>query len=251
MRRALLLLLLAVPCSAQELRFITPTDSSAQTSLPSVTASAGRTVLVRNTSPSVALSVLSTESRLIDSLPANSTGEYACDGSTWRLVLKYDPAGGGGGSPHNLLSATHTDTTASGPTDDAVPLGNSLVWAASVLPNCTDTVGQHVNYTAATNAFSCGTTSSTIAANSVEKSVAITAVGHDFTSTITAAWVTATTNIVCSVLGTTADSLTIETIAVAGLNVTASNRIAATSFDVTIHNQYGLEGTVRVQCVGL
>ena len=48
-------------------------------------------------------------------------------------------------------------------TDDNVPVGNGTVYQLKALPNCTDTVGQHLNYTAATNSFSCGTTASTLA----------------------------------------------------------------------------------------
>src|SRR3990167_4026784 len=47
------------------------------------------------------------------------------------------------------------------PADDAVIVGDSATaqtWRA--LTNCTDTGGNHLNYTAATNAFSCGTSSS-------------------------------------------------------------------------------------------
>lgn len=44
--------------------------------------------------------------------------------------------------------------------DDAVLVGNNAGngFDAPALPNCTDTGGQHLNYTAATNNFSCGTT---------------------------------------------------------------------------------------------
>lgn len=41
--------------------------------------------------------------------------------------------------------------------DDAIPVGNGTIYQLKTLPNCTDTVGQHLNYTAATNTISCGT----------------------------------------------------------------------------------------------
>jgi len=41
--------------------------------------------------------------------------------------------------------------------DDAIPVGNGTIYQLKVLPNCVDTVGQHLNYTAATNTISCGT----------------------------------------------------------------------------------------------
>lgn len=64
-----------------------------------------------------------------------------------------------GGSSHNLLSATHTDTTAAAALDDNVIVGSAApAWERKAIPNCTDTGGQHLNYATATNAFSCGTT---------------------------------------------------------------------------------------------
>lgn len=42
-------------------------------------------------------------------------------------------------------------------TDDTVPVGNGTTWQGKTLPNCTDTGGQHINYTQSSNAFSCGT----------------------------------------------------------------------------------------------
>jgi hypothetical protein len=41
--------------------------------------------------------------------------------------------------------------------DDTVLVGSGSAWVAQTLPNCTDTVGQHLNYTQSSNAFSCGT----------------------------------------------------------------------------------------------
>lgn len=45
-------------------------------------------------------------------------------------------------------------------TDDAVALGNGATFDSVVITNCTDTSGNHLNYTQATNVFSCGTSSS-------------------------------------------------------------------------------------------
>src|SRR5437773_9450679 len=36
-------------------------------------------------------------------------------------------------------------------------VSNGSAWQAKALPNSTDTGGNHLNYTTATNAFSCGT----------------------------------------------------------------------------------------------
>lgn len=44
--------------------------------------------------------------------------------------------------------------------DDTTLVSSGSAWVASAIPNCTDTGGNHINYTASTNAFSCGTSSS-------------------------------------------------------------------------------------------
>lgn len=46
------------------------------------------------------------------------------------------------------------------PTDDSVPVGNGTGFDSKVLPDCDDSTGNHLNYDTATNAFTCGTTSS-------------------------------------------------------------------------------------------
>lgn len=225
--------------------------------LPDATAagSIGHVIVVKSDVGRAGITVRAPMRQLIDgaetySIAAGQAATFQPRNSEWKVVAAFAPAGAAGA--HNLLSATHTDTTASGPTDDAVPLGNSLVWAASVLPNCTDTIGQHINYTAATNTFSCGATSSTAATNSVEKSIALTALQPNPAVAVTAAaWVTATSIIVCQPLGTTADGLTPETINAAKLGITVENRVAGVSFDIRIENWYGLEGTVRVHCLGV
>jgi hypothetical protein len=78
---------------------------------------------------------------------------------------------GGAGDPEeltgaNALTVIGTIPVASGGTnltaaaDDNVMVGNATTWETKALPNCVDSGGNHLNYTAATNAFSCGTTSS-------------------------------------------------------------------------------------------
>lgn len=68
-------------------------------------------------------------------------------------------------SPGGDLSGTwnsQTVTTVNGlaRTDDNTLVANGTSWALSAVPNCTDTGGNHLNYTAASNAFSCGTSGS-------------------------------------------------------------------------------------------
>ena len=41
--------------------------------------------------------------------------------------------------------------------DDSVLIGNGTTWQSKRPPNCPDTGGQHLNYTIATNTWSCGT----------------------------------------------------------------------------------------------
>lgn len=85
----------------------------------------------------------------------------------------------------------------------------------------------------------------------VEKSIALTAVQpNPAPATTTAAWVTATSIIVCEVKGTTADGLTPEAINAAKLGITTENYVVGASFDIRVENFYGLEGTIRVQCIG-
>jgi hypothetical protein len=43
------------------------------------------------------------------------------------------------------------------PTDDTIIIGNGSDYESKALPNCPDSGGNHLNYTAASNAFSCGT----------------------------------------------------------------------------------------------
>lgn len=44
--------------------------------------------------------------------------------------------------------------------DDNILVGNGTVWQSKALADCQDSSGNHLNYTASTNAFSCGTTNS-------------------------------------------------------------------------------------------
>lgn len=45
--------------------------------------------------------------------------------------------------------------------DDTILVGNATAYAATAIPLCTDTSGNHLNYNTSTNSFSCGTSSST------------------------------------------------------------------------------------------
>lgn len=89
-------------------------------------------------------------------------------------------------------------------------------------------------------------------ANVAEVSLSLgTAMGLYYSTTVTGqAWVTGTSVIVCSMFGTTADGQTPETIAVAGLIPTVSDRVVGTGFNLNVMNPNGATGTIRAHCTG-
>lgn len=68
------------------------------------------------------------------------------DGGMWQIFVD---GGSGGGA------VTGSD---GGAADDTVLVGNGTVYQSQAMPNCTDTGGNHLNYTASSNSFSCGAT---------------------------------------------------------------------------------------------
>ena len=88
--------------------------------------------------------------------------------------------------------------------------------------------------------------------NSVETTISLSGGSGYFSATVNSqTWVATTSEIVCTPFGTTADSLTPEAISVADITVTASDRVAGTSFNINVYNPNGLEGTLRVHCIGV
>jgi hypothetical protein len=65
------------------------------------------------------------------------------------------PGGGVGALQYNLDGSHFGGIPPS--TDDSVLVSNGTSWNQTALPNCLDTGGQHLNYAAASNSFSCGT----------------------------------------------------------------------------------------------
>lgn len=63
-------------------------------------------------------------------------------------------------------------------TDDATLVSNGSAWQLKALPNCTDTTGNHLNYTSATNAFSCGTSGGVLASSQFANQGTTTTVLH-------------------------------------------------------------------------
>ena len=89
-------------------------------------------------------------------------------------------------------------------------------------------------------------------ANVAEVSLSLgTGMGLYYSTTVTGqAWVTSSSVIVCSMFGTTADGQTPETIAVAGIVPTVSDRVVGTGFNLNVMNPNGATGTVRAHCTG-
>lgn len=89
-------------------------------------------------------------------------------------------------------------------------------------------------------------------ANVVEVSLSLgTEMGLYYSTTVTGqAWVSSSSVIACSMFGTTADGQTPETIAVAGIVPTVSDRVAGTGFNLNVMNPNGATGTVRAHCTG-
>lgn len=93
-----------------------------------------------------------------------------------------------------ILPIANGGTNLSAASDDNLMLGNGTTWQSKALTTCTDTGGNHLNYDASTNTFSCGTSgpsgSSTTTINSVNGpnfTFNTSSTGSDFTiSTSTA-----------------------------------------------------------------
>lgn len=74
-------------------------------------------------------------------------------------------------------------------TDDSALVANGSVWERKSIPDCTDTGGNHLNYTASTNAYSCGTSGSGVAQTVATPTLTVTG----FSDVSTAAAVTVKT----------------------------------------------------------
>lgn len=79
------------------------------------------------------------------------------NGNSPTLVFA-NPAGGGSVQWNGTAVALgYGGTGLSAAADDTALVSTGAAWEAKALPDCTDATGNHLNYTAATNTFSCGT----------------------------------------------------------------------------------------------
>lgn len=178
--------------------------------------------------------------------------------------------GGGGGAPTDAefvtfsSNATLTNervlTAGTNTTVDTATAGQVKVSLAGVVPAANGGLGA-VQPTCGAGQFltcngavcSCDTPVSGGggSSNVVEASLALSGAGY-FSTTVTGqAWVTTSSVIVCAPFATSADGLTSEAVAVAGLSVSASDRIAGTGFTLRVFSPFGLSGTVRFHCTGV
>lgn len=131
---------------------------------------------------------------------------------------------------------------ASTPSDDQVYVGDSSsagTWRS--IPDCGES--GTLNYTAATNSFSCLTDSGGGGGNTLEQNVTCTLNKRWCTATVTGqAWVTINSKIVCSPFGS-------DLAAFIGPPV-AKSRVAGVGFTIVIANPRDVRGTIPVHCSG-
>lgn len=102
-----------------------------------------------------ALTVFSTGIRNCDTVDTDANGKLICGSDS------------GAGTVNLVTGVTGTLPVANGgtgqtlATDDSILVGNGTGFDLKSVPNCPDTGGNHLNYTASTNALECGTTVAT------------------------------------------------------------------------------------------
>lgn len=89
-----------------------------------------------------------------------NTGALGISGSQGTTGQTIVSAGTGAAAAWGTLPFGGGGTGLTTAADDTTLVSSGSAWVASALPNCTDTGGNHLNYTTATNTFSCGTSSS-------------------------------------------------------------------------------------------
>lgn len=175
---------------------------------------------------------------------------------------------GTGGNPTINVGA---NVASAAPTDDRIFIGNGSAWQDKAIPDCDDTVGQHLNYDTATNALSCGTSqpasggtlftstaSATVANTTTETSLIGSGVGS---LTLAAGYFTAGKSLRFLVYGYLSDQITPNTLRIrakfgstAILDTGAQTPTGSLSnrfwgMECTITNRTtGVSGTVMAQC---
>jgi hypothetical protein len=155
-------------------------------------------------------------------------------------------AGGGGGSP-TVSCVAGEALSWNGTTWLCVTnVATATALAANPAP-CS--AGQYVSDIAADGTLTCSTPAGGAGSGtSFEQSVTLTDDGAFFTQAVALPATTATSKFVCRPFGTTADSLTPEVIAIAGLQVTVADLVAGVGLNLHVYSPYGLTGTVRIHC---
>jgi len=88
--------------------------------------------------------------------PAQPTFRLLVNGDLPTITISGDVTGNLGASVVAKINGTTVPASPSTHQIPVVTATNATTW--KTLPNCTDTVGQHLNYTQSTDLFSCGTT---------------------------------------------------------------------------------------------
>ena len=89
----------------------------------------------------------------------SGSGRLGClDSSGGNCAPGGTPAGSGGSLQYNNGGAFGGIA----PADDNLLVGNGAAWQTKTLPACADSGGNHLNYDAATNTWSCGTSSNSL-----------------------------------------------------------------------------------------
>lgn len=63
--------------------------------------------------------------------------------------------------------------------DDTIPVSSGSAYVSKAIPDCTDTGGNHLNYTASTNSISCGTSGASAGANTALSNLASVSINAD------------------------------------------------------------------------
>lgn len=157
-----------------------------------------------------------------------------------------------------LPIASGGNGTAPAADDQVLVSASTATGTWRTLPDCVDTGGNHLNYTASSNTFSCGTSSSGAggSGNFLETEVDFGAApGGDIASVVVTGqtWVTTTSKLDCSVsLAATSDRAEgVEDALLEGIRVSWHTRVLATGFTVIAHAPTGrAQGKFKVHCTG-